>query len=49
VPLASAALFDLGVFSAVVGATMVGLVATAKLTLPAPIDAAGGDGLEHGA
>ncbi|GMV57304.1 MAG: Na(+)/H(+) antiporter subunit A [Betaproteobacteria bacterium] len=35
VPLASAALFDLGVFLTVVGATMTGLVAMARLTLPA--------------
>ena len=35
VPLASAALFDLGVFLTVVGATMTGLVAMARLALPA--------------
>ncbi|GAB4471407.1 MAG: monovalent cation/H+ antiporter subunit A [Burkholderiaceae bacterium] len=35
VPLASAAVFDLGVFLTVVGATMTGLVAMARLTLAA--------------
>jgi multicomponent K+:H+ antiporter subunit A len=35
VPLASAALFDLGVLLTVVGATMTGLLAMARLTLPA--------------
>ncbi|MFZ5541578.1 MAG: hydrogen gas-evolving membrane-bound hydrogenase subunit E, partial [Pseudomonadota bacterium] len=35
VPLASAALFDLGVLLAVVGATMTALLAMARLTLPA--------------
>ncbi len=34
VPLASAALFDLGVFLTVVGAALTGLVAMARLTLP---------------
>ncbi len=39
VPLASAALFDLGVFLTVVGATMTGLVAMARLTLAAQLAA----------
>jgi multicomponent K+:H+ antiporter subunit A len=34
VPLASAAIFDLGVFLTVVGATVVALVAIARLTAP---------------
>ena len=34
VPLASAALFDLGVFFTVVGATMVALLSVARLTAP---------------
>jgi multicomponent K+:H+ antiporter subunit A len=42
VPLASAALFDLGVFLTVVGATMTGLVAMARLTLPSAATAADG-------
>jgi multicomponent K+:H+ antiporter subunit A len=44
VPLASAALFDLGVFLTVVGATMTGLVAMARLTLPAAATAADTEG-----
>ncbi len=40
VPLASAALFDLGVFLTVVGAAMTGLVAMARLTLPPETTAA---------
>ncbi len=43
VPLASAALFDLGVFLTVVGATMTGLVAMARLTLPAQSTGAAGE------
>ncbi|MDP2818373.1 MAG: monovalent cation/H+ antiporter subunit A [Polaromonas sp.] len=47
VPLASAALFDLGVFLTVVGATMVALLSVARLTAPAqpagPVALSGSD------
>ena len=38
VPLASAALFDLGVFLTVVGATMTALVSMSRLTMAGPVE-----------